>query len=273
MEPFYGTLNRSITNAIGCPIPNATNFNIETNFSNANMLMNLSSFAIGLSNYGVIQFSNVNLINISGNNYSSLDFNDNIQISQYSIALNSSILPNLNVSADLIFYNISFIEPEIFQDGVPCSSCNLLVYSNNSVEFSVPHFTNYTVVEGYVPSQNGTFLGNGESGSTSGSSSGSSGNSGINIGSSTGTNSNNQSSTNGGSISQKLSSGNNQQTNNSILTNNIINNSSNSKIVYYIIAIVVIVVMIIISLVIINDKKREKESLELRNAIEDNRTE
>ena len=181
--------------------------------------------------------------------------------------MNSNALSNLNVSANLTFYNINFVEPEIFQDGINCTSCNMLSYSGNTVEFSVHHFTNYTVVEGYVAPQNINTPGSGSSGSTSGNYESSSGSSGSNTGSSTFTNSNLQSSANSVISSQNSVNGNNQQTNNSNSAINTIN-SIKSNAIYYIIAFVVIAIITIISLLVINKKRKEKESLELRSAIE-----
>jgi hypothetical protein len=54
-------------------------------------------------------------------------------------------LPELNTSASIILYGLPFIEqPIIFRNKAICSDCSVISYSGGTLEFTVPHFTNYS---------------------------------------------------------------------------------------------------------------------------------
>ena len=79
-----------------------------------------------------------------------LDFDIAVDIEPRRISVDSFEFTQLNVPARLQFYGITFIEPKILRDGSDCAVCTDIVYENNILSFTVPGFSIYTVVEGYV---------------------------------------------------------------------------------------------------------------------------
>lgn len=77
--------------------------------------------------------------------------------------MNSTVLPDLNKSALLTLFNLSFVNPIILRDGVECSPliCNQISYVDGDLIFNVSHFTTYSVSEGLYCGDNA--CNNGES--------------------------------------------------------------------------------------------------------------
>jgi parallel beta-helix repeat protein len=95
------------------------------------------------TNYGLIEFSN--LINGTGTNLSS-----DVQISNNSIFVNSTNNGGLNVSAQLEFYNLSYVStPWLMKDGTRCDNSNIcnISYSGSILYANVSSFSNYTTQE------------------------------------------------------------------------------------------------------------------------------
>ncbi|MBD3164121.1 hypothetical protein GF323_02900 [Candidatus Woesearchaeota archaeon] len=86
--------------------------------------------------------------NISINQSRNLD--ENIEISNSSIFVNSTALPEFNKSATLVLRNVNYVNPIIYKDSEICSLdvCRLSRYENNTIIFNVSHFTVYSVREG-----------------------------------------------------------------------------------------------------------------------------
>lgn len=78
-----------------------------------------------------------------------VDFDNNTNISFNRIEVNLTALPNLNKSATLYLYNLTFINPRILKDNVVCplSICTILSYSGGTLIFNVTHFTVYSAEE------------------------------------------------------------------------------------------------------------------------------
>jgi pectate lyase len=106
-------------------------------------------------------FSSVNLSNFSSvfrNSFGKIRFLENISIARSLdlsgvivgnrfVYLNSSSLPEFNVSANLSIFNLSFVNPYVLRDGVNCTSCSGLNYLNGTLNFSVVGFSNYSASE------------------------------------------------------------------------------------------------------------------------------
>jgi parallel beta-helix repeat protein len=88
----------------------------------------------------------------------------NVNISFNRIEVNSTALPELNTSATLTFYNLTFNDPRILKDGAVCSDCSELSYENGTLVFNVTSFSVYTTEETPVeqpPQQGSVFVGGG----------------------------------------------------------------------------------------------------------------
>lgn len=124
-----------------------------TNFSDLNdtELEDVTGLTLEITSYGKINFSE----NINISEDTSLD--NNIDISQNSIYINSNALPNFNKPATLQIYGLTFTNPRILRDGsvCPASICTKTNYSGGILEFTVTGFTNYsseeTPTEGVSP--------------------------------------------------------------------------------------------------------------------------
>jgi hypothetical protein len=153
-----------IVNLGGCKLPEYSTFSADltTNLSAKENLRNLTNFTIGKVNKGRIIFVNKN-INLEGK-----DLERNIFIESKKILINSSGLVELNESAILQFYDVAYIKPLTYRDGSLCKDCNEISYSGGVYVVEVPHFSEYTLLEGYVA----PVVSGGSSGSSGGGSSG-----------------------------------------------------------------------------------------------------
>jgi subtilisin family serine protease len=144
---FYANdgINTTATNNLSLtvfkPVINFTSFDgATTNFTNLSNFVNVSA-VIEKSNYGKINFSSITLDN------NSLDFDLHINISSNWVEINSSALPNLNTSAILYLYNLTFSNPRILKNGAVCSDCVIISYSAGSLVFNVTSFSSYSSEE------------------------------------------------------------------------------------------------------------------------------
>ncbi len=158
---------RSSVNAQGCPKPLATSFDIKPNFHELN-LQSVPSLEIGISTYGKVQFNTTiplirSTTTVAAGTYKDrLDLDSGLTLGTQSIALNTSILPELNLPAQVTLYNVSYITPKVLKDGVVCTTCNKVSYTSNTYVFTVTGFSAYTLTEGAVtppPAGGGTTSG------------------------------------------------------------------------------------------------------------------
>mgnify|MGYP001613200937 CR=1 FL=1 len=135
---------------------------------------NLSSITLEHISFGKMFFSSaINLTTISG---TLLDLDLFTNISNNHIEINSSALPNFNISAQLTIYNLSLTNPRIIFNGVECpaSICTEESYTGGTFKFNVTHFSTFSAEE--TPSDTG---GGGSSGSSGGGGGGGGGGAGI----------------------------------------------------------------------------------------------
>jgi len=115
-----------------------------------NELQNLSNIILHQPDYGKIKFLTIiNLTNdsILGDNF--LDISNNINISTNRIEVNSTALPNFNISATLWLFNLNFVNPRILKNNVLCpeTECKKESYSSGELKFNVTSFTIYSAEE------------------------------------------------------------------------------------------------------------------------------
>lgn len=124
----------------------STNFN-KTSYED---LQNITGIILEDSSLGKIVF------NEAINTTEDADYSDNIlnldintKISNNLITLNSSALPNFNVSATLSLYGLNFSNPRILMDNSICPEdiCTKINYSGGILEFNVTHFTDFSSEE------------------------------------------------------------------------------------------------------------------------------
>jgi hypothetical protein len=111
-------------------------------------ISNITNLVLEKSNYGKINFSESVDLSSGGN------LNAYVNISHNYIAINSTSLPELNNSATLILYNLTFANPIVLRDGAVCPSsiCTKLSYSAGTLRFNVTSFTSYSAAEDTAPS-------------------------------------------------------------------------------------------------------------------------
>ena len=128
----------------------------DFNQSSYEELQNLSNIILENTDYGEIAFNDaINTTNYS-NIDSDLDLDLYINISNNSIVLNSTALPNFNKSATLSLYGLTFTNPRILRNGEVCPNaiCTEVSYSGGIFVFNVTQFTNYSAEE--TPAGGGT---------------------------------------------------------------------------------------------------------------------
>jgi len=113
-------------------------------------LQDLSGIILENTNFGKIVFNaaiNVTNDDVSSDNEVNLD--SYITISNNSIELDSTTLPNFNKSATIYLYNLSLTNPRVLRDGAACPStiCTEINYSGGTFVFNVTQFTTYTAEE------------------------------------------------------------------------------------------------------------------------------
>lgn len=140
-------------------IPEAGAYNITLDINNTN-IFDFADFDIELENIGGLRFrENVDLIRINETGcFEKLDFNLDsfVKVEEKKIFVNSSYHKEFNRQAIITFFNIGFTEPKVLRDGILCSVCNIISYSNNVLTVEVPGFSTYTVEEGFTPSGGGS---------------------------------------------------------------------------------------------------------------------
>ncbi|MEK6842636.1 MAG: hypothetical protein AABX84_02375, partial [Nanoarchaeota archaeon] len=113
-------------------------------------IQNLSSVILENTNFGKISFNeNINMTNDADISDDNVDLDSNTNISSNRIEVNSTALPNLNKSATLSLYGLTFSDPRVLRDGVLCSSaiCTEVSYLSGVFVFNVTSFTVYSAQE------------------------------------------------------------------------------------------------------------------------------
>ncbi|MBS3147126.1 hypothetical protein J4471_05535 [Candidatus Woesearchaeota archaeon] len=171
--------NNRISNSNSIIIILANNFNGNTTNLSLVNISHITNFTIENTNYGKIVYQEfVNLEN-------GANLNDNINISNLTIEVNSDILSMLNKSAIISLYNVNGSNITILMDNniCPINICTFIDYLNNIYRFSVDHFTSFSLNASFVVSntqQNQTNQSSGSGSSGSGGSSGRGGRSNSN---------------------------------------------------------------------------------------------
>jgi len=111
-----------------------------TDLSQVNV-SNISNLIMEVPSLGMINFTT----NVDLSNGTNLD--NNVNISQNRIEVNSTALPELNTTATLTLYNLTFTNPRVLKDGAVCSDCTEVSYTNNNFIFNVTSFSIYTAGE------------------------------------------------------------------------------------------------------------------------------
>lgn len=138
---------------------------------------NITEMVLEKRRFGKIEFKG--WINITRE----IDLDSYTNISSNKLFIDTSKIPELNVSAIITFYNLSLTNPRILRDGVPCpdSICKIINKTNSTITFNVTGFSEYAVEEtpqenssapSSPPGSSGDSGGSGSSGGNSGGGSG-----------------------------------------------------------------------------------------------------
>ncbi len=111
-----------------------------TNLSDLNVT-NITNLVLQAPTYGEINFSqDINLEN-------GTDIDASVNISFNRIEVNTTILPELNKTARLYFYGLSFSNPRPLKNGVVCTTCTEVSYSGGTFVYDVTGFSIYSSEE------------------------------------------------------------------------------------------------------------------------------
>ncbi|MFA5070762.1 MAG: PQQ-binding-like beta-propeller repeat protein [Candidatus Pacearchaeota archaeon] len=142
--------NQSTSSLQYFTIVKASSFSGDTtDLSQVENLSNITNFVIHKPSYGKINFSES--IDLS----TGVDLNTIINISSNRIEINSTAFSELNKSAQLTLYDLTFTNPRILKDGILCSDCTEVSYSGGTFIFEVNSFSVYTTDETPVADDTG----------------------------------------------------------------------------------------------------------------------
>ena len=142
-----------IVNRYGCPFPVSDGFSsdLTTNFTDVD-LTRLRNLKIGVANLGQVDFENqeIRLIeNISGN-IRPVNLTKIIEFQPRKVVVRSELFAELNKTAKITLMNIvGIINPIVKVGGILCTRCRILSFNSGVIVFTVPHFSEYSVEEGY----------------------------------------------------------------------------------------------------------------------------
>lgn len=132
-------------NRWGCSAPRWTKYknSLTTNLSNLREYGNIHNLVIGLPDKGKIDFGSKEM-NITGYNLDSL-----IAVSNNYIRVNTITGKNLNRSAILTLYGLSFRSPRIVRNSQDCPSeiCHIISYTDGTLVFNVTSLSTYFAAE------------------------------------------------------------------------------------------------------------------------------
>lgn len=114
-----------------------------TDFDSYNQteLQNLANVILEKSSFGKVAFNeNLDLISIAGGD-NLVDFDTDLQISDNLITIDNINLTDINKSATLSLYGLSFTDPEIHHNGVLCGDCTIVSYVGGNLIFTTPSFS------------------------------------------------------------------------------------------------------------------------------------
>ncbi|MBC8487979.1 MAG: LamG domain-containing protein [Bacteroidetes bacterium] len=114
-----------------------------TDLTTVSDISNITYLTIEKTSYGKINFSESVDLSAGGN------LNTYVNISQNYISINSTALSELNKSATLTLYNLTYTNPRILKDGAVCFSsvCTEVSYSGGNFTFTVTSFSAYSAGE------------------------------------------------------------------------------------------------------------------------------
>jgi hypothetical protein len=148
--PKTPTNLKTLVNQKGCPKPKTGQLDIKPDF-NTKDLRAVTGVELGIGNYAKITYppaTAIPFVRESGDHHNQLDLEDGLTIQARKITLDTAKLPELNQSATLTFYQLTFTNPRILKDGVLCASCGTPTYQNGTLSFTITGFSTYEIVEG-----------------------------------------------------------------------------------------------------------------------------
>ncbi|HUW43918.1 MAG TPA: hypothetical protein VMV95_03085 [Bacillota bacterium] len=122
----------------------------DFNKSSYEDLQNLSNIILENTDWGKIQFyEGINITDDADFSDGEINLEDNTNISENRVELNSTALLNFNTSATLYLYNLTFSDPRILIDSSVCPDtiCTEISYSGGTLIFNVTQFTVYSAEE------------------------------------------------------------------------------------------------------------------------------
>ena len=146
-------LARAHVDTKGCPTPKADNFSIKPNWNTISSLISAPSLELGILNLGKVTLQRqqgILLVKSTQDSDDRLDFDSHLSFSQNKVTANPTELPLFSEPTTITLYNIDEIQPKILKDGTECSDCTITSYQDNTLIFTVPHFSTYEITEGYI---------------------------------------------------------------------------------------------------------------------------
>ena len=113
-----------------------------TEFSDFNELelSDLSDVILEKTTYGKVEFNeNLDIMSMDGGDLL-VDFDSDLEISSNLINVDEDLLPGINKSANISLYGIAYNLPVIYNNGIVCTTCDLISYTGDILKFLTPLF-------------------------------------------------------------------------------------------------------------------------------------
>jgi hypothetical protein len=145
---FRTGFNRTQVNIFGCPKPLRTKFSssLTTDFENVDLL-GFANFRIGVLGVGLVDYKS-QAVTLLDQGFNPANLDAIVTFQNRLVRVNTTLYPSLNKPATVALYGVKINNPVIYRDGLQCTTCRIQEFSNNTIAFTVPGFSTFTVEEG-----------------------------------------------------------------------------------------------------------------------------
>ncbi|MBI2558025.1 LamG domain-containing protein [Candidatus Woesearchaeota archaeon] len=165
-------------NDIGCDSSGTLNF--------TTIIINISKYDGSTTDFAKLDGDNITNLTIEKSIYGKINFNGRINITRTidigaytnitskSVFVDTANVPELNVPATIVFYNLTYTNPRILRDGIVCPDtvCRIINSTGSEITFNVTGFSTYTVEETPIDTSSTTTSSGGSASGGGGSSGG-----------------------------------------------------------------------------------------------------
>ncbi len=131
--------------------PRTTLYNISFNANDSNVT-NISNFRIFKEGIVDLKFlKGMNLLRAGAIGcFEPIYLDTLLHMDTGIVSVDTTSDIDLNSPAQITFYDIHYQEPAVLMNGIACSTCTIITYTDGQLIVDVPGFSTYEIIEGYV---------------------------------------------------------------------------------------------------------------------------